>query len=128
MLSGCPVLFVGTGQGFVSFFFIADSTGFQFDFAVFFFHGFGQQFDQRIDGVDVRGGCVGDASQFNNGSNQGVDFRRSSRFYVLQHGGFVFADFFRSTDSLFQWNTEFDAEFVGDSLGFYHHVSCQLSR
>ena len=112
----------------MSFFFIADSTGFQFDFAVFFFHGFGQQFDQSIDGVDVRRGCVGDTSQFNDGTNQSVDLRRSSRFHVLQHGGFVFADFFGSTDSLFQRDTEFDAEFVGDSLGFYHHVSCQFSR
>ena len=79
-----------------------------------------QEFGAGIDGAGVRHGDVEAFAEFYDCAYYGFEFDRAAGFEILQHGGFVFADFFGAFDTLVKRDGNFEAEFCADGYGFFH--------
>src|ERR1700722_2193291 len=69
----------------------------------------------------MRGWDIDEARKFDDRSEQRVDLRRPAVLDVLQHRGLVRADALGARDTLFDAETETDAERFANGLSFAHH-------
>src|SRR5215831_13166968 len=88
----------------------------------------GEKTYERVDGVDVRRGRLGQSSELDDGAHERVDLERAAGFDVLQHRRLVLADLLGAGNALVDADAERNAELVRDGLCFAHHLDAQLSR
>ena len=79
-----------------------------------------EEFGAGIDGAGVGHGDIEAVGEFDDGAYDGLEFDGAVGFEVLQHGGFVFADFFGAGDALVDGDGDFEAEFCSDGQCFFH--------
>src|ERR1700677_3011146 len=73
-----------------------------------------QKLGQREHRIEVRRGRGGHPTQLDHGAEQRVGLERASRLHILQHGGLVVTDPFRTCDALLDGYSERDTELAGN--------------